>query len=85
MGKHDNFVRLSKAARVYNVSLVNIVDFLATKGIDIECHPNTRIDIETYNLLEFEFGENYDSTNTNWVRTEYTPDHHYDEKEIPEE
>jgi len=44
---NNDIVRLSKAARVYNVSLDNIVDFLATKDIIVIRHPNTKLDLET--------------------------------------
>ncbi|MFN2422421.1 MAG: translation initiation factor IF-2 [Cryomorphaceae bacterium] len=48
-------VRLSKAAREFNVGLSTIVEFLKSKGIEIESKPNTKIDNETYEILQQEF------------------------------
>ena len=36
--------RLNKAAKEYNVSISTIVDFLATKGFEIDSKPNTKIE-----------------------------------------
>jgi len=41
MKRNNDIVRLSRAARVYNVSIDSIVGFLATKGITIISVPNT--------------------------------------------
>ena len=48
-------IRLSKVARELNVSLTTAVDFLATKGIKIECNPSTKIETEAYQLLVEEY------------------------------
>lgn len=48
-------VRLSKAAKEFNVGLSTIVEFLKSKGIEIESKPNTKIDNETYEILQLEF------------------------------
>ena len=47
--------RLSKVARELNVGISTIVDFLATKGVDIDGKPNTKIEPEVYSLLSDEF------------------------------
>ncbi len=47
--------RLSKVARELNVGISTIVDFLGTKGIEIDTNPNTKIDQEVYAVLSSEF------------------------------
>ncbi len=47
--------RLSKAARMFNVGISTIMDFLAKKGIEIDSSPNTKIDAETFELLAEEY------------------------------
>jgi translation initiation factor IF-2 len=48
-------IRLSKAAREFNVGLTTIVDFLSKKGIEITSSPNTKITPDMYDLLNQEF------------------------------
>ncbi len=48
-------MRLSKVAKELNVGRGNIVDFLASKGVDIDGRPNTKISSEAYELLKQEF------------------------------
>ena len=84
MKRNNDFVRLSKAARVYNISIDTIVSFLASKGINIIRHPNTKLDLWAYDILESEFGENDNSENDNWVRAEYIPDDYYERRDILE-
>jgi len=50
-----DIVRLSKAARVYNVSIDSIVGFLATKGITIIRGPNTILNEEMNIFLQAEY------------------------------
>lgn len=47
--------RLSKVAREFNVGIGTLVDFLASKDIQIESNPNTKIDADTYQVLVDEF------------------------------
>mgnify|MGYP001057353093 CR=1 FL=1 len=47
--------RLSKVARELNVGISTIVEFLDSKGVEIEAKPNTKIDPEVYSLLSEEF------------------------------
>ncbi len=47
--------RLSKVAREFNVGIQTLVEFLASKGTEIENNPNTKIDDEIYQLLRGEF------------------------------
>ncbi|MEC7654324.1 MAG: translation initiation factor IF-2 N-terminal domain-containing protein, partial [Bacteroidota bacterium] len=44
-------VRLSKAAREFNLGIGTIVDFLDSKGIQVEAKPNTKLDPEVYALV----------------------------------
>ena len=48
-------IRLSKAAKEFNVGLGTIVDYLMKKGIKIDNNPNTKLAPEMYDLLEKEF------------------------------
>lgn len=47
--------RLSKVAREFNVGIGTLVDYLASKGIQIENNPNSKIDGEAYQVLVGEF------------------------------
>ena len=47
--------RLSKVAREFNVGIQTIIEFLASKDITVESNPNTKIDAETFNILQAEF------------------------------
>ncbi len=48
-------VRLSKAAREFNISIDSVVSFLKGNGFSIERNPNTKLDPEMYQLLSEEF------------------------------
>lgn len=48
-------VRLSKAAKEFNVGIATIVEFLASNGHDIDANPNTKIDGDAYEILKNEF------------------------------
>ncbi|MFO7869477.1 MAG: translation initiation factor IF-2 [Bacteroidales bacterium] len=47
--------RLNKITREFNVGIATIVDFLASKGHEIDSNPNTKIPDELYELLEQEY------------------------------
>ncbi|MFW5851875.1 MAG: translation initiation factor IF-2, partial [Bacteroidota bacterium] len=47
--------RLNKITREFNVGIATIVDFLASKGHDIDSNPNTKIPDELYEILEQEY------------------------------
>ncbi|MEQ8625507.1 MAG: translation initiation factor IF-2 [Vicingaceae bacterium] len=49
--------RLSKVARELNVGISTIVEFLDSKGIEIDAKPNTKIEPEVYDVLSDEFQE----------------------------
>lgn len=48
-------IRLSKAAREFNVSIGTIVDYLTKKGHEISSNPNTKLSPEMYELLLKEY------------------------------
>ena len=48
-------MRLSKVAKELNVGIANIVDHLASKGVDIDGRPNTKITPDSYEILKQEF------------------------------
>jgi len=50
-----NNMRLNKVLREFNISLDRAVDFLSSKGHDIDARPTTKISSEIYQLLTDEF------------------------------
>lgn len=48
-------MRLSKVAKELNVGIANVIDHLASKGIEIDGRPNTKITPESYKILKQEF------------------------------
>lgn len=48
-------IRLNKVLREFNVSLDRVVEFLSTKGYEIESRPTTKISNEVYEVLYDEF------------------------------
>ena len=48
-------IRLNKVLRELNISLDRAVEFLDSKGIEIEKRPTTKISEDTYNILSDEF------------------------------
>lgn len=48
-------IRLNKVLRELNISLERAVEFLESKGVDIEKRPTTKISEQTYGLLSDEF------------------------------
>ena len=55
MADSNKPVRLSKAAREFNLGMTTVVEFLASKGIEVEAKPNTKLDPETYALVKSNF------------------------------
>ncbi|MCF6353172.1 MAG: translation initiation factor IF-2 [Cyclobacteriaceae bacterium] len=53
----QNTKRLSQVARKLNVGRDTIIEFLASKGIEIDRNPNAKITGENYSLLAKEFAE----------------------------
>jgi len=48
-------IRLSKAAREFNVGISTIVEFLQKKGIEVDTNPNTKLPLEAFELLSTEY------------------------------
>jgi len=48
-------IRLNKVLRELNISLDRAVDFLATKGHEVEARPTAKISNEVYQVLQDEF------------------------------
>ncbi|MBQ3710026.1 MAG: translation initiation factor IF-2 [Bacteroidales bacterium] len=48
-------IRLSKAAKEFNVGMGTILDFLAKKGFQVDSSPNTKLSAEMYALLVKEY------------------------------
>ena len=57
-------IRLSKAAKVFNVGKDTLVEFLAKKGYQIDPSPNTKLSEEMFALLVEEYGPIEESSNS---------------------
>lgn len=56
MSEDSNFtIRLSKAAKEFNVGIDTMLDLLAKKGFQVNSSPNTKLTAEMYALIEKEF------------------------------
>ena len=55
MAEENKNIRLSKAAKEFNIGISTIVDFLLKKGHTVESNPNTKISDTMYELLLKEF------------------------------
>jgi translation initiation factor IF-2 len=55
MSEGTPIIRLSKAAREFNIGVSTIVDFLSKKGMSIEKDPNFKLSGEMYSILVKEF------------------------------
>lgn len=55
MTNNNKPIRLSKAAREFNVSIGTIVDYLTKKGHELSSNPNTKLSPEMYELLLKEY------------------------------
>ncbi len=55
MSEETKSIRLSKAAKEFNIGVTTAVEFLAKKGHTIDNNPNTRISEELYDLLSKNF------------------------------
>lgn len=47
--------RLSKVAKEFNIATTTIVEFLSSKGVEVDTNPNTKISPEMYVLLQEKF------------------------------
>ena len=50
-------IRLNKIIRTYNIGLQNLVDFLSSKGVEVEANPNAKIADEHLPSIEKQFGK----------------------------
>ncbi|MBE0556729.1 MAG: hypothetical protein IH628_05800, partial [Proteobacteria bacterium] len=55
--KNSKAVRLSKAAKEFNIAVATIVDFLKKKGITVDRDPNAKLEPEMYDMLVAEFDQ----------------------------
>ncbi|MCX6235265.1 MAG: translation initiation factor IF-2 [Bacteroidetes bacterium] len=73
MGDDSKSIRLSKAAKEFNVGSTTIVEFLHKKGHNIDGGPNTKLSPEMYNLLMAEFqSEKYVKEEASKIGLNYT-------------
>ncbi|PWL60466.1 MAG: translation initiation factor IF-2 [Bacteroidales bacterium] len=49
-------IKISKVAKDLNIALPTVIDFLQSKGINVDMNPNTRIDDNAYNMLVAQYG-----------------------------
>lgn len=55
MSEGATTVRLSKAAREFNIGISTVVEYLSKKGFTVDRDPNGKLNEEMYNLLKKEF------------------------------
>ena len=57
MGLNMAEIRLNKIIRTYNIGLQNLVDFLSSKGVEVEANPNAKISDDLLPAIEKQFGK----------------------------
>ena len=72
MASYKRTVRLSKVAREFNMALDTVVDFFDKKGYKIDKNPNTKIDLNMYEVIEAEFSDSLEEEFTNKGRNPIT-------------
>ena len=50
-------IRLNKAVKEFNISTSRLVEFLQSKGIEVEANPNAQLEEAAYSALEAEFAK----------------------------
>jgi len=50
-------IRLNKAVKEFNISMTRLVEFLQSKGIEVESNPNAQLEESAYSALEAEFAK----------------------------
>lgn len=50
-------IRLNKAVKEFNISMSRLVEFLQSKGFEVEANPNSQLDGGAYEALEDEFAQ----------------------------
>lgn len=48
-------IRLNKAVKEFNISMTRLVEFLQSKGFDVQSNPNAQLEESAYSALEAEF------------------------------
>ena len=48
-------IRLNKAVKEFNISMTRLVEFLQSKGIEVEKNPNAQLEESAYSALKAEF------------------------------
>ncbi len=54
----EKVIRLTKAAKEFNIATQKVVEFLRSKGFKVSSNPNTKLSIEMYQVLEKAFRSN---------------------------
>ncbi|MCL2683450.1 MAG: translation initiation factor IF-2 [Bacteroidales bacterium] len=55
MSEEVKGIRLSKAAKEFNIAVHTVIDFLESKGFEVDSNPNSKITPDMYGALEKEF------------------------------
>src|SRR5690606_15111098 len=50
-------IRLNKAVKEFNISMTRLVEFLQSKGIEVEKNPNAQLEESAYSALKAEFAK----------------------------
>lgn len=50
-------IRLNKAVKEFNISMTRLVEFLQSKGFEVESNPNAQLEESAYSALEAEFAK----------------------------
>ena len=50
-------IRLNKAVKEFNISMSRLVEFLQTKGFEVESNPNAQLEEAAYSALQAEFAK----------------------------
>lgn len=50
-------IRLNKAVKEFNISMTRMVEFLQSKGIEVESNPNAQLEESAYSALKAEFAK----------------------------
>lgn len=66
-------IRLNKLIRKYNIGLQNLVEFLKSKGADIEENPNAKIGEEYLPAIEKQFGKDLEMKEASRRSTSSSP------------
>ena len=50
-------IRLNKAVKEFNISMSRLVEFLQSRGFEVETNPNAQLEEAAYSALEAEFAK----------------------------